>query len=73
MKLKVYTCNKKVIDCMEKYNDLVFCCKLGPSTRQKNLVIIFSHTKFITYKYFLVINTNLINTFKGFNITTCKY
>jgi hypothetical protein len=54
MKSKVY--NKKVIDFVwENMMTLFFVAdgprKLGPSTRQKNSVIIFFHTKSITYKY----------------------
>jgi hypothetical protein len=54
MKLKVY--NKKAIDFVrENMMTSIFVAdgprKLGPSTRQKNSVIIFSHTKSITYKY----------------------
>jgi hypothetical protein len=54
MKLKAY--NKKVIKFVWKNRMTSYFvtdgpCKFGPSTRQKNSVIIFSHTKYITYKY----------------------
>jgi hypothetical protein len=54
MKLKVQ--NRKVIDFVwENMMTSFFVAdgplKLGPSTRQKTWVIIFSHTKSITYKY----------------------
>jgi hypothetical protein len=57
MKLKVYTCNEKGYRLrMGKYDDLVFCCVKAP----KNSVIIFSHTKSITYKYIYISNNTFV-------------
>ena len=59
---------------MEKYDDLVFCRERTSQARSvyapKNSVVIFSHTKSITYKYKVY---NLYIIYFQFHLETNKF